>query len=93
MEIKDIENLAELARLDLNEQEKTNLLHDMEGILSYVKQIEEVEVSEISSEKGFKFLNNNWREDEVLERDFDYDSMIAQFPESKDNFVKVKKII
>ena len=44
MNIKDVENLAELAKLELSADEKESLLHDMEGILGYVKQIEAVEV-------------------------------------------------
>lgn len=91
MEIKDIENLAQLAKLDLTQTEKENLLSDMEGILSYVKQIENVEVED--TKYGFNFLYNNWREDEVLEQDFDSDLITNQFPESKDNFLKVKKIL
>ena len=42
MTIEDVENLAELAKLELTDNEKEKILKDMEGILSYVKQIEEV---------------------------------------------------
>lgn len=44
MEIKDVENLAALARIELTEEEKNELLHDMDSILGYVKQIEEIKV-------------------------------------------------
>ena len=63
----------------------------MEGILAYVKQIEAVEVPEIKD--GFKFLQNNWREDEIVDRNFSYDLILEAFPDKKDNFVKVKKIL
>ena len=39
MNIKDVENLAELARIELTEEEKKEILSDMESILGYVKQI------------------------------------------------------
>ena len=39
MEIKDVEKLAELAKIELSEEEKVKLLADMQGILDYVKQI------------------------------------------------------
>ena len=45
MDIKDVENLAELARIELSEDEKKELLSDMKGILEYVKQIEKINVS------------------------------------------------
>ncbi|KKP88196.1 MAG: asparaginyl/glutamyl-tRNA amidotransferase subunit C, partial [Candidatus Nomurabacteria bacterium GW2011_GWC2_35_8] len=44
MDIKDVENLAQLARIELTEEEKKELLSDMDSILSYVKQIEEMKI-------------------------------------------------
>ena len=90
MEIKDVENLAELAKIELTNDEKQRLLSDMEGILGYVKQIQEVDVVDIEPE----YLNRNvWREDVPEESLFSWDLIIKQFPDSKDGFVKVKKIL
>lgn len=89
MEIKDVEALAELAKLELNQEEKEKILSDMEGILDYIKQIEEVEVPEID----IKHENyNSWREDVVL-IEGNRDIILEQFPDSQNGFVKVKKII
>jgi aspartyl-tRNA(Asn)/glutamyl-tRNA(Gln) amidotransferase subunit C len=90
MNIKDVENLAELARLELNEEEKTQILKDMGGILDYVGQIESLSSVEVNPEYKVK---NAWREDMVLEKDFSRDLIIEQFPDSKDGFLKVKKIL
>lgn len=91
MEIKDVEHLAELAKIELNQVEKDQLLKDMEGILNYVKQIEEVEAPDMITEHVHK---NQWREDVILEEDaIDKDLILNQFPNSQDNFVKVKKIL
>lgn len=90
MEIKDVENLAELAKIELNQEEKEQILKDMEGILAYVKQIEDVEVEDIVTEYTHK---NTWREDVLEEKDFDKNLIIKQFPDSLNNFVKVKKIL
>ncbi|MDQ5954207.1 MAG: aspartyl-tRNA(Asn)/glutamyl-tRNA(Gln) amidotransferase subunit [Patescibacteria group bacterium] len=91
MEIKDVEALAELSKLELTEEEKKKILSDMEGILAYIKQIEEVDVPEIDT----KYENHNsWREDMVREeKDFSLELIAEQFPDSKDGFVKVKKIL
>ena len=67
MDIKDVENLAELARIELSEDEKRAILKDMEGILAYVKVVEEVEVADIKPEYG---LRNVWREDTIEPREF-----------------------
>ncbi|MEK7588955.1 MAG: Asp-tRNA(Asn)/Glu-tRNA(Gln) amidotransferase subunit GatC [Patescibacteria group bacterium] len=90
MELKDIENLAELAKIELTQEEKEKILADMDGILAYVKQIEDIDVPEVEIEYEHR---NAWREDEVEERDFDVVGILSQFPNSQDNFVKVKKIL
>lgn len=96
MEIKDIEKLAELAKIELNSDEKEKLLKDMDGILDYVKQIKEVEVEDMEPEYEHR---NIWREDlsvgegEKIDSIFSRDLIISQFPDSQDGFVKVKKIL
>jgi len=94
MDIKDIEKLAELAKIELTDKEKDGLLKDLDGVLNYVKQIESVEVQDIQPE----YQNRNvWREDLSMQADeksvFSRDLIINQFPDSQDNFIKVKKIM
>ena len=95
MEIKDVENLAELARIELSEGEKGTLLKDLGSILDYVKQIESIKMSEVEQESR---IYNVWREDLPASggrdsRDFSRDLLISQFPDSQDGFLKVKKIL
>ena len=90
MNIKDVEVLAELARIDLSEEEKKEILSDMESILDYVKQIEEVKVEDV---KTTNELHNVWREDVVEIREFSPELIVGQFPSSEDGFLKVKKIL
>jgi aspartyl-tRNA(Asn)/glutamyl-tRNA(Gln) amidotransferase subunit C len=90
MEIKDIEKLAELAKIELNEEEKKGLLKDLDSILDYVKQISEAEVPEINLDYENK---NVWREDIPEERIFSKNLITEQYPDSKDGFIKVKKIL
>ena len=96
MRIKDVENLAELAKIELTQNEKERLLSDMEGILGYVGEIQKVDVMDVE----VKYENKNiWREDLPASgmvnspRDFSSDLIKKQFPASQDGFVKVKKIM
>ncbi len=90
MDIKDVENLAELARIELSEEEKGGLLSDMESILEYVRQVEKVDVKH----SVFDSVSYNvWREDEIIPREFSPELIIEQFPDSQDGFLKVKKIL
>lgn len=96
MEIKDVENLAELAKIQLSDAEKGTLVKDMEGILEYVKVIENVEVPDVVPVYDHR---NVWREDlpaqtGIIEpREFSEELIKKQFPESQDGFLKVKKIL
>ena len=96
MDIKDVENLAILARIELGEEEKAGLLKDMQGILEYVKVIESVEVEDGDTEYS---TYNVWREDLPAvagapdNRDFSTELITGQFPDAKDGFLKVKKIL
>jgi aspartyl-tRNA(Asn)/glutamyl-tRNA(Gln) amidotransferase subunit C len=90
MDIKDVENLAELARLELSEEEKEAMLKDMDGILEYVKVIEKVKIDEVAP---VYTLKNVWREDAIVPREFSSELIAEQFPDSKDGFLKVKKIL
>lgn len=90
MEIKDVENLSELAKLESSQAEKEKVLHDMEGVLAYVKQIEEVEVPDYEED----FIHKNiFREDEIIENYPEKDMIKNQFPDRYEDFVKVKKIL
>lgn len=90
MDIKDVENLAELAKIELLQEEKESLLADMQGILSYVKQIESVKVGGMEEEYQ---IYNVWREDKIEPREFSSEIIKKQFPDSQDGFLKVKKIL
>lgn len=90
MNIKDVESLAELARIELTDKEKQRMLSDMGGILEYVKQIEEVEVGDTTP---LYDIYNVWREDVTEKREFSAELIKEQFPDSQDGFLKVKKII
>lgn len=90
MNIKDVEALAELAKLDMSMDEKEAMLKDMGGILEYVKVIEGVEVE---NKKQVYDVYNVWREDEIIPREFSKEIIAEEFPDSQDGFLKVKKIL
>jgi len=90
MEIKDVENLANLARIEFTDTEKKNLLGDMESILGYVKMIEEVKVGDADMKHSQK---NVWREDVADSDKYDEKKIVEQFPEREGDYLKVKKIL
>ena len=94
MEIKDIENLAELAKIELSENEKREMLSDIKSILEYVKVVEKVPACAGEDDVALPYnLKNVWREDKIEQREFSRKLITEQFPDAKDGFLKVKKIL
>ena len=95
MNIQNVENLALLARIELKDEEKEEILADMKGILDYVKAIEAVQVpTEVGiPTAGGMGLYNITREDVLEMREFSQELIIGQFPDKQDGFLKVKKIL
>ena len=97
MEIRDIEKLAKLARIELTDAEKVTFARDLENILHYVDQIKEVTTDTAGdgpAELGPVY--NVLREDEVTaghDGSQFTEKILAQAPETQDGFVKVKKIL
>jgi aspartyl/glutamyl-tRNA(Asn/Gln) amidotransferase C subunit len=90
MEIRDVENLAELARIDLTLPEKEGLLKDFDSILAYVDNIKSAKLDNIDLHYD---VYNTWREDIPESREFSGELITGQFPDAQDGFLKVKKIL
>ncbi|MFA6430563.1 MAG: Asp-tRNA(Asn)/Glu-tRNA(Gln) amidotransferase subunit GatC [Candidatus Paceibacterota bacterium] len=93
LEIKDIEKLAKLARIELTTEEKEDLLKEVDPILGYVALLKEV-VSSVGETKKAGELRNVTREDSLpTESGLNTEVLVADMPESQDNYLKVKKIL
>jgi aspartyl-tRNA(Asn)/glutamyl-tRNA(Gln) amidotransferase subunit C len=98
MQLEDIKKLANLARIDMSDEEMVKIAKDFDPILAYVGQVQEaLKLSEsISSNKNPEnyFLHNVMREDIVTNERAQYtEKIITEMPETKDGFLKVKQIL
>jgi aspartyl-tRNA(Asn)/glutamyl-tRNA(Gln) amidotransferase subunit C len=92
MEKKDIEHLANLARIELSEEEKTELTESITDILGYVSQVQDIAASE--KEKKAEGLYNVMREDEPSHEPGEYtDAILKSAPKTKGPYIEVKKIL
>ncbi len=93
MEIKDIEKLAKLARIELTDIEKQTYLKEIGSILAYVDQIKGV-VAKVGEERKAGNLRNVMRGDEVTNiSDSNKEDIVREFPKKEGNYLKVKKIL
>jgi aspartyl-tRNA(Asn)/glutamyl-tRNA(Gln) amidotransferase subunit C len=88
---KDVEHVAQLARLDLTEPEKTLFGEQLSQILTFVEQLQEVSTEGVP-------LTASVAEESFLREDLPREGLsqeqaMANAPESSDGFFVVPKII
>ncbi|MFC1501173.1 Asp-tRNA(Asn)/Glu-tRNA(Gln) amidotransferase subunit GatC [Elusimicrobiota bacterium] len=91
---KDVEYVARLARLELTEKEKGQFASQLESILSYIDQLNEVDTKSVKPTSHVLDLSNVWREDKVKKSSDELiEKIINNSPEKEDNFFKVSKVL
>ena len=88
----EIEQIAELARLSLQPEERSRLKHDLEAILNYVEQLKTLPTDPIEPTSHVLNLENVFRKDEAKLSDV-RDKVLKSAPRREGNFFKVPKII
>jgi len=91
---EEIKKLADLARIEVADEEQEKLALEMDAILGYVGQIKEI-AGDIEKEKiDAESLRNVLRADENPTEPGTYSQeLIAEFPDSENDYLKVKKIL
>jgi aspartyl-tRNA(Asn)/glutamyl-tRNA(Gln) amidotransferase subunit C len=105
---KDVAYVADLANLELSEDERTRMVRDLNSILGHVDTLSELDTSDVApmaqvsdrygldeSKQGSERFAYASREDilEGLRKSFMPDVALANAPESDGTFFKVPKVI
>lgn len=91
---KQIEEIAELARIKLSKEEKNKYLSQFEAILEYFEQLKEVNTQNVTP-----FIHGAVKEkimrDDVIEsyNKEDIEKIFEQVPDKKGKYIKVKKVL
>lgn len=88
-----IKHLAELSDISLSDAEMDKLQSDLTGIIKYISQLDELNTENVEPTYQVFEMENVWREDEILEQEADRDALLALAKETKDNQVKVPKVL
>lgn len=90
----DVRKLAQLSRLALTAEEVEKLRGELDAIVSYIDAVQQVSVPEAAIGAPHTDLTNVLRTDSVGHETGAYtEDLIAQFPDSEDEYLRVKKII
>ncbi len=88
--IKEVEKLAELAKISLTQEEKERYARELSSILGYVEKLQEVKTADNLAEEP---KDNCLREDKVIGLSLEHQrELISQAPESADNLISTKPV-
>lgn len=87
----ETKHIAKLARLELTEKETVKMQKDLSKILDYVDLLKKAPKAKKNEIKRTDLKAT--RKDEVISNHDIADKMIAQIPDKKDDFIKVKSIL
>ena len=95
MDIKreDILHLAELSEFSMSEAEIKSLGGDLQSIIKYISQLDELDVSDVEPTYQVFEMENVWRGDEIVEQEVLREDLLALTKETKDNQIKVPKVL
>lgn len=89
---KDVEHIAELARLKFNESELENFTQELNQILTYVEKLNELDTEKVEPLSHPIEGYNIFREDKTVPCT-PREEALKNAPESNDEFFKVPKVI
>jgi aspartyl-tRNA(Asn)/glutamyl-tRNA(Gln) amidotransferase subunit C len=89
----DVLHLAQLSSLELAETEIGALQKDITDILGYVELLGELNTDGVEPTYQVTDRENVWRDDLVIDYGISREKLIDLAPESRDNQVKVPKVL
>ena len=105
---KDVSYVAELANLELTEEERKGMLRDLNSILEYIDRLNELDTSQVppmaqvsdhygvdQSKQGSERFAYASREDVLqgLRKSLPHDEALANAPDADEKFFRVPKVI
>lgn len=105
---KDVAYVADLANLDLTDQERAGMVRDLNSILEYIDRLNELDTSDVppmaqvsdrygvdESKQGSERFLYVMREDivEGLRKSLPHDEALANAPDADEQFFRVPKVI
>lgn len=85
--------LAKLARLAISSDQAAKIAVEIESILAYVEQLNEVSVDSLPEVSQVTGLKDVWREDIVVTSKLSQKDLFANAPEVEAGYIKVKRVL
>lgn len=89
----DVQKLARLSRLQLSKSEVTTFKSELSAIVSYVEQLQKVDVEGLQPTSQVTGLTDVVRADELIDYGVSPSDLLKNAPELEDNQLKVKRMV
>lgn len=89
----DVRRLAQLSSLQMSDDEVQAIRTDIENILNYVQQLNELDTTGIEPTYQVTGLQNVWRDDQIDGGSVSREQLLALATERTENCVKVPQVL
>lgn len=90
--LKDVRYMANLARLQLSDEEAAGLVKDMNDILGYMELLGEVDTSDIPPLEHVSDIRAGFRPDKALPP-LDHEEALKNAPDANPDYFRVPRVI
>ena len=90
---KTIAHLAELSNFALNPEQSVALEKDLNGIITYISQLDELDTDGVEPTYQVFEMENVWRSDEVLAQEASPDDLLNLAKTTERHQIKVPKVL
>ncbi|MGD8428170.1 MAG: Asp-tRNA(Asn)/Glu-tRNA(Gln) amidotransferase subunit GatC [Balneolaceae bacterium] len=89
---KDVNYVADLARLQLTDEETESLVHDLNQILDYMNTLEEIDTSNVAPLEHVIDLEYRLRDDKAKEP-LSHEDALKNAPDADSDYFRVPRVI
>lgn len=90
---KIVEDIAQLARLELTDAEEQKYQKELSAILGYIDVLNEVDTTVVEPAAQVTGLLTVMREDKKVASELSRDEILKNAPQKQDGYIKVKSVL
>lgn len=90
--LDEVRHLAALSEIQLSDSELESLTTDIDNIVGYINQLDELDTDRVEPTFQLTGLQNVWRDDKI-EPQLSREKLLNLAPDTEDNQVKVPKVL
>ncbi len=90
--LDEVRHLAALSEIQLSDSELESLTTDIDNIVGYINQLDELDTDQVEPTFQLTGLQNVWRDDKI-EPQLSREKLLNLAPDTENNQVKVPKVL